>query len=433
MDENNNLTTETTAAVIEETTPVTEETAPAIEEAVPATEEAAPIIEENAPITEEASPITENTAPTTEDTSPITENTSPITENATPIGEIPAPTTEPTPQNTEAESVPEAIKPIVLKAMKREPAGTAKTVAVCILFGLLAFVFAACSASSLTLRKTFQSSALSRAVGEVDPSDVRVGNFLIDASMADFLETLYIPADRLKDDSTIAEVVTMTSAQYGRVSEADIEELLSDSKVMPELGKLVGSYEQYLLTGKDDEPLSHKKLLSKIKDLQPEIKAYTGIDISEYYTDIEESLKGSSKEIRQMNPSETLNGAGKYTAAALSLPAVIILGVLSLGMIAIALLITKRPIASVRTMGIIFATVGAALLTVTFLRFPIISSADLGTSVTNYINKLLDSYAVPIFLTNGLIFLGAGTLIITVVGVTDLIIKKVRSSKIETE
>lgn len=321
-----------------------------------------------------------------------------------------------------------------IKPEPRPKASTAKTVIICIVFGLLAFVFALISEVVLCIRNTLSEAALSGAVSGINPVDMELGMFLSDEEIDKAAEDWYLPKNRINEDSTIGDMVCESAAQYGlSINSTDLEELFDESGVMPAVGSLVGTYERYFLTGEDEEMFSRKALFSEIKKHRNDIEKYIGVDISYFYDGIEKTLRENSRDLDKLNPSELTNGAGEYTSKALSMPAIIICFSFSLLMAVIALLITKRPVACVRMYGIVLTVTGgiaaaAALLLPTVLRA---AFTALRPDAVRYITGLLNGSVVPVFVKIGLVYAGAGIILIVASVVSAVIIKKITAKKTE--
>ncbi len=322
----------------------------------------------------------------------------------------------------------------VIRPERRPKASLTKTIIICIVFGLLSFIFAFGSAILLCIRNTLSESALSNVVSEIDPVDLELGMFLSDEDIDEFAEDWYLPKNRINEDSTIADMVCESAAQYGiSINSMDLEELFDESDIMPAIGGLVGTYEQYFLTGEDKEVFSRRALFSEIKKHRNEIEKYTGVDLSYFYDGIEETLRENSRDLDKLNPSELSNDAGEYTSKALSMPAIIICLALSMAMAVAALLITKRPVACVRMYGIVMTVVGAIVIAAVMLMPTILKAAltMLRSGALKYITGLLNDSITPIFIKFGVIFAGAGVLLIAVSVVCEILIKKFSAKKTE--
>lgn len=322
-------------------------------------------------------------------------------------------------------------------AIRPEPrpkASTAKTVIICIVFGLLAFVFALLSEVVLCVRNTLSETALSGAVSGINPVDMELGMFLSDEDIDKVAKDWYLPKDRINGDSTIGDVICESAVQYGlSINSMDLEELLEKSDIMPAIGSLVGTYERYFLTSEDEEMFSRKALFSEIKKHRNDIEKYTGVDISYFYDGIEKTLRENSGDLDKLNPSKLTNGAGEYTSKALSMPAIIVCFALSLLMAVIALLITKRPVACVRMYGIVLTITGGIAAAVMLFLPMVLREAFtmLRPSAVRYITGLLNGSVVPVFAKIGAIFAGAGIILIIISVVSAIIIKKVTAKKTE--
>lgn len=321
-----------------------------------------------------------------------------------------------------------------MRPERRPKASMAKTVIICVVFGLLAFVFALISEVVLCVRNTLMEAALSDAVSGINPVDMELGMFMSDEDIDRFAEDWYLPKNRINEDSTIGDMVCESAAQYGlSINSTDLEDLLEESDIMPAIGSLVGTYEQYFLTGEDEEMFSRKALFSEIKKHRNEIEEYTGVDISLFYNDIEQTLRENSRDLDKLNPSELTNDAGGYTSKALSIPVIIVFFALSLVMAVIALIITLRPVACVRMYGIVLTVTGGIAAAFALLLPAILDLAltMLRPSAIRYISGLLKGSIVPIFAKIGAIFAGAGIILIIASIISEVIIKKINAKRTE--
>lgn len=323
-----------------------------------------------------------------------------------------------------------------LKPEPKPKASAAKTVIICVVFGLLAFIFAFCSAALLCVRNTLSQSAISGAVSGINPADWKLGMFLDDEQIDEFAYALYLPRNRIGKDTTLSDMIRESAAQYGlSINPLAIEELLDKSQIMPAIGGLVGTYEYYFLTGEDLEPFSRRNLFSEIEKQEDDIRHYTDVDISFFYDGIKETLREISGVLNQLNPSVLTEDAGKYTSVLLSVPVIIVFFAVSVVMAVLALIITRRPIACVRTFGVVLTAVGAIFIAAAVVQ-PIVLKMVLTAllpQTVDYITKLLNGSVIPIFLRNGAIFAGAGLLLIAVSVVCGIIVKKIAAKKIETQ
>ncbi|MDE7231218.1 MAG: hypothetical protein K2N56_12120 [Oscillospiraceae bacterium] len=323
-----------------------------------------------------------------------------------------------------------------LKPEPKPKASAAKTVIICIVFGLLAFIFAFGSAALLCVRNTLSQSEISGAVSGINPADWKLGMFMDDDQIDEFAYALYLPRNRIGKDTTISDMIRESAAQYGiSINPLDIEELLEKSQIMPAIGGLVGAYEHYLLTGEDTEPFSRKNLFSEIEKHESEINQYLDVDISFFYSGIKLTLREISGVLNRLNPSVLTEGAGKYTSVILSVPVIIAFFAVSVVMAVLALIITKRPVACVRTFGIVLTAVGSIFIAAALVQ-PIVLKMVFTMrrpQTADYISTLLNGSVTPIFLRNGAIFAGAGLLLIAVSVVCGIIVKKIAAKKTETQ
>ena len=315
-----------------------------------------------------------------------------------------------------------------LKPVKRPKTSTPVTIIICIVFGLLSFIFALCSGVLFSVRDILSEQALSSAVGKLDPTDWEIGMFLSGEEIDDLAQAWYLPKNKIDENSTLSEIVSASAAQYGlSVSAHDVEELLDKSGIVPAVGKLFGSYERYFLTGEDNEPFSRRALMAEIKKHGSEIQEHTGVDISIFYDAIEATLRKNSRTLSRLNPSELTDGAGQYTHIVLSLPAIIVCVALSAAMMIVALLITKRPVACTRTLGIVFMSAGTVLLMASLMLPTILKDTltMLRPGAVKYIARILNSSAAPFLTRYGVIFVIAGALLTVISIMCEVIYKKI--------
>lgn len=324
----------------------------------------------------------------------------------------------------------------VLRPEPKPKASAAKTIIICVVFGLLAFIFALGSAALLCVRNTLTQSVLSGAVGSINPARWKLGMFMDDSQMDEFARALYLPRNRIGADTALSDVIRESAAQYGlSINPLEIDELLEKSQIMPSIGGLVGTYEHYLLTGEDTEPFSRKNFFSEIEKHESEINQYLDVDISFFYPGIKQTLREISGSLNKLNPSVLTEDAGKYTSVILSVPVIIAFFAVSVVMAALSLIITRHPIACVRTFGIVLTAVGTVFIAAA-LSVPIILKAApvmLRPNAVSYITSLLNGSIAPIFLRNGSIYAGAGLLLIAVSIVCEIIVKKIAAKKTEAQ
>ena len=323
-----------------------------------------------------------------------------------------------------------------LRPEPKQKAGAVKTVVICIVFVLPAFIFALGSAALLCIRNTLSQSALSGAVSGINPADWKLGMFFDDEQIDEFAYALYLPRNRIGKDTTISDMIRESAAQYGiSINPLDIEELLEKSQIMPAIGSLVSTYEYYFLTGEDLEPFSRKNLFSEIEKQCDEIKRYTDVDLSFFYPGIKQTLREVSGVLNQLNPSVLTKDAGKYTSVLLSFPSVIILFALSLVMAILTLLITRRPVACVRMYGIALTAAGAVVIAAALLLPNVLKAVltMLSPEAVDYISSLLGSSVAPIFLIHGAVFAGAGLILTAITVVFGIVVKKIMAKKTETQ
>lgn len=323
-----------------------------------------------------------------------------------------------------------------LRPEPKPKASAAKTVIICVVFGLLSFIFALGSAALLCVRDTLSQSALSGAVSGINPASWEMGMFLDDEQIDELAYALYLPGNKIGEDTTISDMIRESAAQYGiSINPLDIGELLEKSQIMSAIGSLVGTYEYYFLTGEDLEPFSRRNLFSAIEDQEEGIRQYTGVDISFFYNGIKKTFREISGALNQLNPSVLTEDAGKYTSVILSVPVIAAFFAVSVVMAVLALIIIRRPVACVRTFGIVLTLAGAIIIAAALLLPTILKAllTMLRPNAVSYITSLINGSIAPIFLRNGAIFAGAGLLLIAVSIACEIIVKRIAAKKTETQ
>lgn len=312
-----------------------------------------------------------------------------------------------------------AAKPV--KA-KKKPMGAGGTIALCIVFGLLIFLFLFIATALFSARTIFAEERISHAIADSNLADVEIGDILMNDDISAQLKDEGVDVSRIDEETTLSEFIALCFTDAHMKSDG-ISDLVEETKIMNDIGNIVAAYERYILTGEDSEPLSAKKLLALVDKYSSDIYRYTNIDVSEYSNDIKDSIEGAKSDIKKANPDYLFGGAGKYTSMVLSLASVITAAVFALLFAVLLGVITKRFAAPTMTLGIC-CTLDGALFALSTLFSPV-AMLDLpfGRGIRKVITSFADSVFAPVS-TIGLIVLGAGVVLIVVAAVTAALAKK---------
>lgn len=306
-----------------------------------------------------------------------------------------------------------------LAPVRRQKPGTAATVFICVIFGILAFAFSLCSAVQLIARNILTQSAVSDMVSDINPADWQLGMFFGDKEVRDFVKEWYYPKT-ITADSTFAEAIRDTCLSVGQnVGVEDVRRMFDETGIMPALGGLLTPYERYLLTGVDEKIYSPELIMNEIKKQRDSIRESIGLDISIFYELIEEGLYDVEPAFDQLNPAELLNGAGTYTSTAVSPLMIAAVSAASLAMFVIALVITKRLWECLGMYGIALGAAGIIPLAAVAV-FPTVLREEtmLHYDAVDYITKEFNTAFSPIFRTIGGLFAvtGAVLIVLSIVG-----------------
>ena len=311
------------------------------------------------------------------------------------------------PADYPAEAV--SIKP----AVKKKRMGTGGAVALCILFGIFIFAFVTAASALFSARTILTQERISAEVSQTNPASVVIGDILLEENVFSSLKETGIDVAKIDEDTTVGDLVALMFPDENLHSD-DIEELLDETAIMSELGSITAAYERYILTGEDSEPLSAKKLLALINKYKDKVYQFTGLNLGDYSQDIETSINDEKSTIKKLNPDYLLNGAGRYTSMALSLPAVITVGAAALLLAVLLGVITKRFCAPTLTLGICCTLCGVSMVVGNF-----ISSAQLrsvipyGKGVVKVITDFTRSVCAPVTLVGAIAACVGVVLIVT--------------------
>ena len=324
------------------------------------TEQPAPVMaEQPAPVMPEqpAPVITEQPAPV------ITEQPAPvITEQHAPVmAEQPAPIPE---MQNVYPAVEQPKKVRVKKQWKKAP--TPVIVLLSIVFGLFVFVFEIYGSIGLSVSSALSSNSISENVSESNPAEVVIGDILTNNKITEQLENSGVDVNGIDDDMTLADFVVYLSHDYSIDSDA-VAGVLEDSKIMPYIGEVVKAYEDYILTGKSDSPLSKSKIMKVIDGSEKVIQKYCAysIKLSENREYISEMISQNFSSIGDGNPDNVIGDFGGFTSVALNPIVVIAVLVLAAGFIVLVWVTTKSVPAMLMTGGSVSLVVGLALLAAT--------------------------------------------------------------------
>lgn len=285
------------------------------------------------------------------------------------------------------DDIPVEEKPVKVKPVKRSgkpPRSAGVTALVCVLFSLLTLVFGFASSGLWAARDLLNNGAASTLVSQSNPLYFRAKNYITDVpALEKMLKDCGI-ADvnigEIGENETIGDVIERAMADYG-MTEDKAEELIGkNTKLMSYLGKVVSSYETYLMTGEDAKAINEKDIKETVLSCMDYAARELGFKFRpDYDQRLDAFLKANKDNIRAANPSEALGVGGSYIHYAFSLPVVIVVTLLAVLFAALAGIITRRADAAFITLGIPSLMCGVYFLYVGLFPKLVLASAGIPT------------------------------------------------------
>lgn len=270
-------------------------------------------------------------------------------------------------QDETQQPVSDAVKAVSVRKQKHsaKKAGTGATVAVCALFMVVTLVLTICTSSMWAAREILSDGMLSDMVSDVDPLSVKVGDLITDVNAIDStLKQFGITegASGISADDTVGEIIENSFKKYG-LTEDKAEQFLEESALLPYVSEVVKSYENYLLTGEDENVVKEKKLKAVILDCIDYSRSELGIKFADdTEAQIDKALKENKDIIRSANPTNALGAGGKYIRYIFFMPVLIAASVITIAAAALAGVITKRADAALITLGVPTVLFGGVFL-----------------------------------------------------------------------
>lgn len=261
----------------------------------------------------------------------------------------------------------DAVKSVAVKKQKCsvKKAGTGVTVVVCALFMVLTFVLTACVSAMWAAREILSGGILSDMALDIDPLPIKVGDLITDVGELDStLKQIGISegANGISADDTVGEVIENSFRKYG-LTEDNVEQFLEESAMLPYISEIVQSYENYLLTGEDNDVVREKKLKAVILECVDYAKREFGVKFADdMEAQIDKALKENKDIIRSVNPSESLGAGGEYIRYLFILPVLFGVSIITIAAAVLAGVITKRIDAALITLGVPTLLFGGAFL-----------------------------------------------------------------------
>lgn len=280
-------------------------------------------------------------------------------------------------------------------------------------------------AAQLIIRNILEQSVVSVTISDMNPADWELGMFWDENDIEDFVKEWSFP-ETITADSTIAEAMKDTSESVGtHIEIEDVRKMFEETGLMPSLGSLVTPYERYLLTGNDEKIFSPDDIMNEIKKHRDSVQESIGLDISIFYELLEECLNDVAPAFDELNPAELLNNAGAYTSTAVGTPLILGTAALSLAMLVVAVLITKRFFPCLGMYGISLTLAGIVPM-VTGAALPVLLSEEtaLRYNTVNYITREFNMEFRQTFFTIGAIFATVGVVLIISSVIVSMFLKK---------
>lgn len=339
-----------------------------------------------------------------------------------PMGGVPQ---EPAPMIYSQPAPPKPKKPV--KKMK-----LSVSVVLAVVLGLFSFIFGLYAFVGGIVRNGLSGGELSSGIRKIEIGKIVVGDILTQDGMADIVEKngLVLP-DKRPEKATIAQIAALTvneNLPSADLTEDKINEIIDRADISKELSKLVKSYEEYILTG-DTREFSDG-LCEEIKQVIVRSERYVigiaGMKLApDYEEQLDKVLDSESDAIEGILPEEALSGVSGVLGFVLSPVVLVAALVLSVLLILLVWLITKRVPAAFIAGGAAYTVIGALLIVASVFASNLTMFSAIDYTV---VEKLLTPLVYNAFgmsmLYSGFITLGAGVILVALFIVFKVLQKK---------
>lgn len=339
-----------------------------------------------------------------------------------PMGGVPQ---EPAPMVYSQPAAPKPKKPV--KKMK-----LSVSVVLAVVLGLFSFIFGMYAFVGGIVRNGIASGELSSGIRKTEIGKIVVGDILTRDGMADIVEKngLVLP-DKRPEKATIAQIAALTvneNLPNADLTEDKINQIIDKADISKELSRLVKSYEEYILTG-DTREFSDG-LCEEIKQVIVRSERYVigiaGMKLApDYEEQLDKVLDSESDAIEGILPEEALSGVSGVLGFVLSPVVLVAALVLSVLLILLVWLITKRVPAAFIAGGAAYTVIGALLIVASVFASNLTMFSAIDYTV---VEKLLTPLVYNAFgmsmLYSGLITLGAGVILVALFIVFKVLQKK---------
>lgn len=296
-----------------------------------------------------------------------------------------------------------------------------------VIFGILIFACVLCAVVSAALSSAVNEHKLSQRISETDISEMVIGDFILDNDdIVEFLEDQLFDIDMLDEESTVSELVA-DFVPIRQMTSEDVPDMLKKIKFYDYLGQIVKSYEDYLINGDSENPLSSREIKKFIEKAEPGLQRSVGYTLTDFdRSNIDAILNDYKRDIAAFSPDNVFEKDKNLLSVAVS-PVVPIVSIIAAAVLTVLLaLITKSAGKPLLASGIAALLAGITAAVASFL-IPSFISKPLRmfhrTIVSEVTEIIRDTIITPCFI-NACIAAAIGIILIIIA----VIIRAVRKN-----
>ncbi len=312
----------------------------------------------------------------------------------------------------------------------RKPAkklNMAVTIVISILFGIMSFAFVTTAFTVGSVKQGLAENALSDGIEDIDLEDIVVGDLLCSPKFENFVRANNIVLPEKKaEKAELAEVIALSVRVNSKNLTSDqVEEIISRLRISEELSVIVKAYEDYLITGKPGDELSDgigEEIKRIVKNGEKTVSEITEMRLADNYEEkLDDIINDNQDLLDSILPENSLKSASGVINIVCN-PIVLIASlVLSVVMIALIWVISKRVAAALMTGGIVFTLIGCVFVAASIVIQDLTMISVLNYScVEDVLSPLLYNAFGSNLLYSGLICVGTGVVLIAAFVITKI-------------
>lgn len=310
----------------------------------------------------------------------------------------------------------------------------AVTIIISILFGIMSFAFVTAAFTVGSVKQGLVENALSDGIEDIDLEDIVVGDLLSAPNFKNFVSANNIVLPEKKaEKAELAEVIALSVRVNSKNLTSDqVEDIISRLKISKELSVIVKAYENYLITGKPGDELSDgigEEIKRIVKNGEKTVVEITKMRLVDNYEEkLDEIINDNQDLLDSILPENSLKRASGVISIVFN-PIVLIASlVLSVVMIFLIWVISKRVTAALMTGGVVFTLIGCvfAAASIVIQNLTMISVLNY-SCVEDVLSPLLYNAFGSNLLYSGLICVGTGVVLIVAFVIVKIVGKSHRN------